>query len=70
MDQSHNPKHSGAGRVDQGQQPAAAKILEALLGKAEREVQEERRLQRLGHHIRPEDDPVEQCRSLPVYFSA
>jgi hypothetical protein len=52
-------KHSRAGRVDQGQQPAAAEILESLLRKAEREVQEERRLQRLGHNIRPEDDPVQ-----------
>ena len=50
----------GAGRVDQRQQPAAADVLEPLLREAEREMQKERRLQRLGQHIRPEDGPVQR----------
>ena len=60
-------KHSRAGRVDQRQQPAAAEILEPLLRKTEREVQEERRLQRFGHDICPEDDPVQHVEFRGVF---
>ena len=53
-------QQSGAGRVNQRQQPAAAQVLEALLGKAEREVEKQRRLQSFGNDVGPENGPVQQ----------
>ncbi len=51
-----------ARRVDDGQEQAAD-AANALLREAEGEVQEERGLQRLGHHVEPEDG---SCRACPT----
>ncbi len=58
--QQPQAEQARAGRVDQRQQPAAADVLEPFLREAEREMEEEGRLQRLGHDIRPEDGPVQR----------
>ena len=63
-------EQSRARRVDQRQQPAAAKALEPLLGEAEGEVQEERRLQRLGQRCWPRRRSSRAPSSCPVYLRA
>ena len=58
----HGPEpeaeQSGAGSINQRQQPAAAQSLEPLLRETEGKVKEERGLQRFGDGIGPEDSPV------------
>ena len=49
-------------------QPTAAEILEPLLRKTQRKVQEERWLQRLCHDIRPEDDPIPRVEFTGMSF--
>ena len=54
------PEQPRPRRVNQRHQPAAADFFEPFLGKTERKMKEERRLQRLRQHIRPEDGPIER----------
>ena len=64
--QQPQPEQAHAGRVEQRQKPAAADILEPFLREAEREMQEEGGLQRLGNYVRPEDGPVQRVEMAGV----
>jgi len=59
-------KQAGARRINRGSQPAAALALQPLLRKAEREMQEQSRLQSLGGNVRPEDGPVQSVEGAGV----
>jgi hypothetical protein len=49
-----------ARRVERRQQPQPTQMLEALLGEAQREVQKQRRLQRLCGYVEPKNRPVQR----------
>ena len=59
-------KQSGAGRIDQRQEPAAAETPKPLFGETKREMQKKRRLQRLGQHIAPQNGPVKRIEFASV----